>query len=106
MRKTAYIDLFAHTVKIEDTCKETIVRFLGGRGYGAYLLYRLVPPEVKPHSPENTVIISSGLFSGTPWPAAARYHLTFRSPLTGIYGYANAGESWGRIWLPVDLMHW
>jgi aldehyde:ferredoxin oxidoreductase len=95
MRKTAYIDLFTHTVKIEDTCKETIVRFLGGRGYGAYLLYRLVPPEVKPHSPENTVIISSGLFSGTPWPAAARYHLTFRSPLTGIYGYANAGGKLG-----------
>lgn len=95
MRKTAYIDLSTHAVKVEDTPKGTIMQFLGGRGYGAYLLYRLVPPEVEPHSPNNAVIISSGLFSGTPWPAAARYHLTFRSPLTGIYGYANAGGKLG-----------
>ncbi len=95
MRKTAYIDLSTRTVKIEDTFDETIVWFLGGRGYGAYMLYRLVPPEVEPHSPENAVIISSGLFSGSPWPAAARYHLTFRSPLTDIYGYANAGGKSG-----------
>ncbi len=95
MRKTAYVDLSTRTVRIEETTEDTLMRFLGGRGYGAYLLYRLVPPEVKPHSPENAVIISSGLFSGTPWPAAARYHLTFRSPLTGIYGYANAGGKLG-----------
>jgi len=95
MRKTAYVDLSARTVKIEETREETIAQFLGGRGYGAHLLYKLVPPRVSPDSPDNVTIISSGLFSGTPWPAAARYHLTFRSPLTGIYGYANAGGKLG-----------
>ncbi len=95
MRKTAYVDLSTRTVKIEESREETIAQFLGGRGYGAYLLYKLVPPRIFPDSQNNVAIISSGLFSGTPWPAAARYHLTFRSPLTGIYGYANAGGKLG-----------
>ena len=94
-RKTCYVDLSARTVELVDTPTEMIGSYLGGRGYAASILYDLVGKEVEPESQESAVILSSGLFSGTPWPAAARYHLTFRSPLTGIYGYANAGGKLG-----------
>jgi len=94
-RKTGYVDLSARTIELVDTPTEMIGSYLGGRGYAASILYDLVGKEVEPESQESAVILSSGLFSGTPWPAAARYHLTFRSPLTGIYGYANAGGKLG-----------
>ncbi|MDD5220763.1 MAG: aldehyde ferredoxin oxidoreductase family protein [Candidatus Bipolaricaulis sp.] len=95
MRKTAYVDLSLGSTEIADTPDDRLGAFLGGRGYGASLLYDLVPPGVGPLDPGNALILTSGLFSGTSWPAASRYHLTFRSPLTGCYGYANAGGKLG-----------
>jgi aldehyde:ferredoxin oxidoreductase len=95
MRKTAYVDLSRGTTGVVETSRDRLDEFLGGRGYGASLLYDLVPPGVAPLDPDNAVVLTSGLFSGTPWPAASRYHLTFRSPLTGCYGYANAGGKLG-----------
>lgn len=37
MRKTAYVDLFSRTVRIEDAPADALQEFLGGRGYGAAL---------------------------------------------------------------------
>ena len=91
MRKTMTVNLLARTIRVIDTPRTAIDKFLGGRGYAASLLFDLVPPEPESDIPENAVILSSGTLNGTPWPAASRYHLTFRSPLTGCYGYANAG---------------
>ena len=34
---------------------------------------------------------AAGPLAGTPWPTSARLHVTFKSPLTGAYGYANSG---------------
>jgi len=95
MRKTVTVNLTAGTIEVLETPDTAIAAFLGGRGYAASLLYDLVPPETEPESPDNALILSSGLLNGTPWPAASRYHLTFRSPLTGCYGYANAGGKLG-----------
>ncbi len=95
MRKTAYVDLSLGATEIVDTPRDRLDEFLGGRGYGASLIYDLAPPGIAPLDPESALILTSGLFSGTPWPAASRYHLTFRSPLTGCYGYANAGGKLG-----------
>ena len=95
MRKTVYINLSTREIEVMDTPQEAIESFLGGRGYAASILYNLVPKEVGPEDPGNAIIVSTGLFSGTPWPAASRYHLTFRSPLTNSYGYANAGGKLG-----------
>ena len=95
MRKTVTVNLTTGTSEVAGTPRSAIETFLGGRGYAASLLYDLVPSEIGPESAENVVILSSGLLNGTPWPAASRYHLTFRSPLTGCYGYANAGGKLG-----------
>jgi aldehyde:ferredoxin oxidoreductase len=95
MRNTVTVNLTTGTSEAVGTPRSAMETFLGGRGYAACLLYDLVPPEIGPESPENVLILSSGPFNGTPWPAASRYHLTFRSPLTGCYGYANAGGKLG-----------
>jgi aldehyde:ferredoxin oxidoreductase len=58
---------------------------------GAKLLFDLVGPDVEPLSPDNYLIFTAGPLAGTPWPTSARLHVTYKSPLTGAYGYANSG---------------
>ncbi|HEY85532.1 MAG TPA: aldehyde ferredoxin oxidoreductase family protein [Chloroflexi bacterium] len=91
MSKTALVDLSTAKITITETSPDLLRQFLGGRGVGAKLLYDNVGPEVKPLSPENYLIFTAAPMAGTPWPASARLHVTFKSPATGAYGYANSG---------------
>ena len=95
MALTAYIDLTKKTVKIVESPKEILKKYLGSRGYAAKILYDNVGPEVEPLSPENYLIFSTGPFTGTPWPTGARFTVTAKSPLTGVYGYANSSGFFG-----------
>ncbi len=70
-------------------------RFLGGRGLGAALLSRHLADPSDPFAPGNPLIFAIGPLTGTPWPTGARTHVTFHSPLTGVYGYANTGGFFG-----------
>ena len=92
---TAYIDLSNQKVDVFESPKETVEKFLGSRGYAAKLLYDNVSPDVKPFDPENLLIFSTGLFTGTAWPTSARFTVTAKSPATEAYGYANSGGFFG-----------
>ncbi len=91
MLNTATINLTTSEITIQETSADLLENFLGGRGIGAKILYDNVGTEIDPLSPENYLIFTTGLFSGTTWPTSARLHVTFKSPLTGVYGYANSG---------------
>ena len=91
MANTATVDLTTGRVTVKETAAELLRDYLGGRGLGARLLYDLVGPPVDPLGPENYLIFTAGPLAGSPWPTSARMHVTFRSPLTGVYGYANTG---------------
>jgi aldehyde:ferredoxin oxidoreductase len=95
MAKSALIDLSSGDTQILDTNEEDLKRFLGARGLGARMLYDLVDPQIEPFSPDNYLIFSVGPLSGTSWPTAARYHVTFKSPATNAYGYASSGGHFG-----------
>jgi aldehyde:ferredoxin oxidoreductase len=91
MPNSVMINLSTSEIKVSQTPAELFRTFLGGRGIGAKLLYDLVGPSVDPLAPENYLIFTSASLSGTSWPTSARLHVTFKSPLTGVYGYANSG---------------
>lgn len=95
MLNTAWIDLSTGHGWRQPTEAELHNQFLGGRGIGAILLLRHVADLTDPLSPANPLIFSTGPLTGTGWPTGARHHVTFLSPLTGIYGYANAGGFFG-----------
>jgi aldehyde:ferredoxin oxidoreductase len=95
MASTAWINLADGTIRIEATNCHLLDHFLGGRGIGAALLSRHLVDLEEPLTPENPFIVTTGPFTGTPWPTGARTHFTFLSPLTGIYGYANTGGQFG-----------
>ena len=95
MANTAWIDLTRGEIQIKETDPDLLIKFLGGRGLGAKYLFDLVSPGIDPFGPDNYLIFTNGLFSGTPWPSASRYHVTFKSPATNGYGYANSGGGFG-----------
>jgi aldehyde:ferredoxin oxidoreductase len=65
--------------------------FVGGRGFGAYFLFKEVPRHADPLGPENELIVSSGPLSGLMIPGAGKCDWTTKSPLTGGYASASLG---------------
>ncbi|MGI5876607.1 MAG: aldehyde ferredoxin oxidoreductase family protein [Dethiobacteria bacterium] len=69
--------------------------YLGGRGLGVKLLFEHLKPGVEPLSPANILIFAAGPLTGTKTPAAGRYAVISKSPLTGTIFYSNGGGYWG-----------
>ncbi len=93
--KYAEIDLSTGDVRVLPLAAETIAAYLGGRGLGTRLLYDTVDPACDPLGPENAIVIAASPLIGTNAPTAARGHMVFKSPLTGVIGTANSGGAWG-----------
>ncbi len=89
------IDLTRHTATVEEIPAGVLDAFVGGKGLGTYYLYREVAPQADPLGPENKVFIAPGALCGTLAPAASRYEMVTKSPLTGIYLDSNAGGHFG-----------
>ncbi len=76
--------------------EEAVVRpFLGGRGWGARILWEEVGPEVEPLSPANLLILATGPLTGSGYQTSGRFSVSTKSPLTGTVLDANAGGFWG-----------
>lgn len=70
-------------------------RYVGGNGFGARLLYDIVPAGVDPLGPENCLIFAPGALCGSPVPEASKSGFYARSPLTGAFGEAMLGSGIG-----------
>ena len=92
---TAWIDLTDSSVDLQVTDPARLDKWLGGRGLGASILSERVSVNTDPFAPDNCLIFTTGPLNGTSWPTSSRYHVTFKSPATGAYGYANAGGHFG-----------
>ncbi len=68
---------------------------MGGRGLGARLLIEEISPAVDPLSESAKVVLTTGPLTGTMAPGSSRVGVTFKSPLTGIYGFSLAGGHFG-----------
>lgn len=93
--RTLVVDLTRKKVYPKQIRTEIIRLFLGGRGLGSFLLYRLLPQQINPLSPDNILIFCTGPLTGTPAPAGSRFAITAKSPETGILGGGNCGGFWG-----------
>ncbi len=69
--------------------------FLSGRGANSHRLYQEVPAGTDPLGPDNLLVMSCGLLTGTEAPASSRLHVSARSPLTGLLGSSNVGGHFG-----------
>ena len=70
-------------------------KYLAGRAMTSTLVADEVPPLSHPLGPNNKLVFSPGIVTGTPAPTAARISVGAKSPLTGGIKETNAGSSWG-----------
>lgn len=89
--KWLHVDLTARRVESHPYHRSMAEQYLGGNGFGARLLWEHVGPEVDALARENLLIFSTGPLCGTLVPNPGRMEVIAKSPLTGIYGDANAG---------------
>ncbi len=95
--KLAYVNLTARTVSWRELTREECRTWIGGSGLGAKLLLAESRPDVDPLGPDNPLIFTTGPMTGSFIPGAGRHQVVTKSPLTGIYGEADAGGKWGTV---------
>ncbi len=95
MGRILRVDLTGALVREERLDAQVWSRYLGGRGYGARVLYDETGSRVDPLSPDNLLIFATGPLTGTKAPTPSRYSLTTKSPLTGTICDNNSGGKWG-----------
>ena len=69
-------------------------KHLGGRGMTSSIVADEVPPLCHPLGPNNKLVFSPGMLTGTVAPTSARVSAGAKSPLTGGIKESNAGSSW------------
>ncbi|MDP3184166.1 MAG: aldehyde ferredoxin oxidoreductase family protein [Anaerolineales bacterium] len=85
------VNLTEGKISKEPTPPEVARDFIGGRGFGAYFLFKEVPRGADPLGAQNKLIISNGPFSGMLVPGGGKCDWTTKSPLTGGYASASLG---------------
>jgi aldehyde:ferredoxin oxidoreductase len=95
MGKILRINLTEKSVKEKPIDLEIWKKYLGGRGYGAWILYHEVDANVEALDPQNVLIFATGPLTGTTAATPGRFSVTTKSPLTGTIMDANSGGKWG-----------
>jgi aldehyde:ferredoxin oxidoreductase len=75
----------------ESLQPELIHDYIGGRGFGAKLLYDNLKPGIDPLGADSKLIFVAGPLAGTNAQSCGRYNVFFKSPLTGTYFSSSSG---------------
>ena len=87
------INMTDQTYKLEDLPEA--YKNLAGRAMTSTLVADEVPPLCHPLGPNNKLVFSPGIVTGTSAPTSARISVGAKSPLTGGIKESNAGSAWG-----------
>ena len=94
-RRILFVDLSRGKATTRSFGDDFALKYIGGRGFGAKLLYDQLPKIKDPLDPENILVIAPGPLTGSYLPASAKTSFVTLAPLTGIYGDSNMGGSFG-----------
>lgn len=95
MGKILRVDLSTQEILTETFQEEILRKYLGGSGLGAKILLEETTEKTDPLGPDNILIFMTGPLVGTRALNFGRHQVVTKSPLTGIYGEANSGGTWG-----------
>lgn len=93
MGKILFIRLDKKELREETFREEFAMKYIGGKGFGAYYLNKLVNDKVDALSKNNPLILANGPLNGTRIPLTSKAGFFFKSPLTGGYGESIVGGS-------------
>ena len=86
------VNMTDQSVKMEDVPAK--YQYLAGRALTSNMVAEEVPPLCHALGPNNKLVFSPGITTGTSAPTSARISVGGKSPLTGGIKEANAGSSW------------
>ncbi len=91
-----HIDVSTSEVVIHPIDAEIKEKFIGGKGFDLWYLWKAVSGSTSWNDPDNAICISSGPLGGTPgYPGGGKSIVTTISPLTGIPIDSNVGGYFG-----------
>jgi aldehyde:ferredoxin oxidoreductase len=90
------VDLTKETWTTERPDPEVMKMLLGGKGLGAYYLYKGSEPLIDPLSPGNPFIFVVGPLTGTNAPTAGRFGVVTKSPATHTFLDSYCGGFFGQ----------
>lgn len=78
-------------VTVEVLREELVLHYIGGKGFGAKILFEELKPRIDPYDPSNLLVFAAGPVNGLALSGASRLCTVFKSPLTGIWGESQCG---------------
>lgn len=95
LEKIVEIDLTQKKVMVNEYTAAMARDNLAGFGFNIKTLFKRLTRSLNPLDPENVLIITRGLLTGTAAPASSRIHLSALSPLSGLIASSNVGGFFG-----------
>jgi aldehyde:ferredoxin oxidoreductase len=93
--KILEIDLSSEATVRSDLDEKMVAHYMGGKGFGAKILYEQLAPRIDPLSPENILVFATGPLTGTLVPASGRFEVCTKSPATNLWLDSNCGGFFG-----------
>lgn len=93
--KMLFVNLSKSEIKEEKLTKELAENFIGSYGFGAKILYEMMPAGADPLGPENIFGFTTGPTTAAKAFFGGRYTTVHKSPVTGGWNDANSGGYFG-----------
>ena len=93
-----HIDLTKGTAERRTTADAFIEKYIGGRGFGAKLVWDNLKKhdfKINPLGPENLLVVAPGPLTGVYLPSSGKNSFVAISPATGLYGDSSMGGGFG-----------
>jgi len=93
-----HIDLTKGTAERRTLADAFIERYIGGRGFGAKLVWDNLKKhdfKLDPLGPENLLVVAPGPLTGVYLPSSGKNSFVAISPATGLYGDSSMGGGFG-----------
>lgn len=96
--RTLYINITDNIIETKTVTQLMKDKFVGGKGFGLYYLWKAIKSTTKWNDPENEIIIAGGPVCGiTQYPGSGKSLVCSISPLTGIPIDSNVGGYFGPL---------
>ena len=93
--KILHVNLTEGKTWVEEPGRNWYRTYMGGRNIALYYLLSDLPVNADPLGPENVLIFAVSVVTGQPIAGTSRWTVAAKSPLTNVFGEAQAGGWWG-----------
>jgi len=89
------VDLTSAVISEAELDRSLAEDYMGGKGFGAKILYDQLSPGCEPLSADNILVFATGPLTGTFAPSSGRFEVCTKSPATGLWLDSNCGGYFG-----------